>query len=299
MKLIEDIIRENVQQVINEHIYSDKLIDLYKLLTLSEQEKEEFLIEENFNKFYDFIIDYRIELDEKEMLEIKERCDKNDYGLVNEIIFGKYEDYYKKFLCFIVNMYMHTYDKPAFLTLEEPEYFENSWLIHFSDKAEKISKEGFIYGVDNYDGLTVTGYGKGHGVITDDKVQDGFNFAYDANDFRLYFRNFAGNPKYGHHAVLFKSNGIKVFHNGDNEYQVIFWGPTAKNLIFIENFYYREIGERVWCIRSLKTNKITYYNKDLSEVVKWAINNYDQYQRSMVNYEADKRFRNYETNYIK
>ena len=64
--------------------------------------------------------------------------------------------------------------------------------------------------------------------LEDYQEKKGFNFAYDASEWVKYAKKSDGSYRYGGGAVVFRARGIKVWHEGDKEYQVIFWGPSAR-----------------------------------------------------------------------
>lgn len=89
----------------------------------------------------------------------------------------------------------------------------STWLVHWTNAPDPIVKSGFVSGVDDVARLGLTTYLH--------KSGSGYNFAYLAED--------AGDnldKKYGSSCVMFQSSGVLVHHFGDEEYQVIFWGPS-------------------------------------------------------------------------
>jgi hypothetical protein len=70
---------------------------------------------------------------------------------------------------------------------------------------------------------------------------------------------------------MFRANGIEVWHYGDEEYQVIFKGSTARDIIPI----WESDGQ--WFAGD--------YNKgfdSLIDSVSWIENNFDQYKRLLL-----------------
>ena len=93
--------------------------------------------------------------------------------------------------------------------------------------------------------------------------------------------------------MIFRASGVKLWHYGDNEDQVIFYGPSAKDIIYLE--FNDETDE--WYISSTKRyGQILYQNEDLGEVVYWIERNYDQYRKHLISYRKHK---DYENNYNK
>ena len=92
---------------------------------------------------------------------------------------------------------------------------------------------------------------------------------------------------------------MKLWHHGDQEEQVIFWGPSAKDIIYLESQEEYDKKEKktilIWYIYSIKNpSQVLYKNRDIDEVINWILNNYDQYRRHLSDY---RRHPNYETNY--
>jgi hypothetical protein len=165
-------------------------------------------------------------------------------------------------------------DYPAWSYFDDsPELIKNQWLIHFTDDADSIVREGFKYGVDDMTKLGLTTH-----LGEFDKKYGGYNFAYLLSDFPRYGRRsyvHGGGYKYGKEAVVFNASGIKLWHYGDEEPQVIFYGNTAKNIIPITK------GENTdWSIRD-KNGRILFENDKLERVVDWLVDNYSQYRKSI------------------
>ena len=110
-----------------------------------------------------------------------------------------------------------------------------------------------------------------------DKKYGGYNFAYLLKDFDRYgvsSGSYANRYKYGSDAVVFNASGIKLWHHGDQEPQVIFYGKTAQNIIPITH---NEDG--LWSIYSIRDSRMLYANERLSNVVQWLVKHYAQYRK--------------------
>jgi hypothetical protein len=152
---------------------------------------------------------------------------------------------------------------------DSPKLVKNQWLIHFTDNANEIARDGFKFGVDE---MTKLGLTTQLGEF--DKKYGGYNFAYLLSDFPKYaMGNYSrGLYKYGKEVVVFNASGIKVWHHGDEEPQVIFYGNTATNIIPITD------GENSkWAIHN-KNGRIVFENDNLEKVVSWLTKNYQQYR---------------------
>ena len=180
------------------------------------------------------------------------------------------------------------------------EIVHDEWMVHFSDYADKIAKEGFTKGND-YDGkLKSATYQRG-------KTEGGYNYAYLASDviggkgykFLDYLKE-RETP-----FVMFKGNGYRFHHNQDEENQVVLNNVQKGTMVFVRRLYDQ------WCVLSTanpnwkKRTKdinprpederfamynprniiegILYSDDDIDKVIKWVMNNFDQY-RSKIKY---------------
>jgi len=230
-----------LEVILNEYI-SNEEIYLKNYLSMSEDKKKEYLPQEYSYFFNDFIDEYDIEFEvPKEMVQSNyvdgpEEVDMfdNEYELIiwlernNKELYNRFADYlYKK----IINdeLPINPSEYPAWSYFDDkPTIVKNQWLIHFTDEANNIAEQGFKYGVDD---MTKLGLTTSLGEF--EKKYGGYNFAYLLSDFPKYARggHRSNNYKYGDEAVIFNASGIKVWHYGDEEYQVIFYGNTARNII--------------------------------------------------------------------
>lgn len=180
------------------------------------------------------------------------------------------------------------------------EIVHNEWMVHFSDYADKIAKEGFTKGND-YDGkLKSATYQRG-------KTEGGYNYAYLASDvigskgskFLDYLKE-RETP-----FVMFKGNGYRFHHNQDEEDQVVLNNIQKGTMVFVRRFYDQ------WCVLSTANPNwknrtkdinpkpederfamynprniiegILYSDDDIDKVIKWVMNNFDQYHNK-INY---------------
>lgn len=180
------------------------------------------------------------------------------------------------------------------------EIVHDEWMVHFSDYADKIAKEGFTQGND-YDGkLKSATYQRG-------KTEGGYNYAYLASDvigskgskFLDYLKE-RETP-----FVMFKGNGYRFHHNQDEEDQVVLNNIQKGTMVFVRRFYDQ------WCVLSTANPNwknrtkdinprpederfamynprniiegILYSDDDMDKVIKWVMNNFDQYHNK-INY---------------
>ena len=180
------------------------------------------------------------------------------------------------------------------------EIVHNEWMVHFSDYADKIAKEGFTKGND-YDGkLKSATYQRG-------KTEGGYNYAYLASDviggkgwkFLDYLKE-RETP-----FVMFKGNGYRFHHNQDEEDQVVLNNIQKGTMVFVRRLYDQwcvlSTASRNWKNRTKDINPrpederfamynprniiegILYSDDDIDNVIKWVVNNFDQY-RSKIKY---------------
>lgn len=145
-----------------------------------------------------------------------------------------------------------------------------TWLVHFSDHAFDIALNGFKYGVDQMDKLGLTTY-----LSAGDKSLGGYNFAFEALSRDAEYAQ--GQGKYGRHAVLFQNSGIKCYHYGDNETQIVFDGRevSPRQLIYLE----KDDGE--WKVKSKWRDQKRghLFQGTYRNAVKWVMSHHAQYRK--------------------
>ena len=178
------------------------------------------------------------------------------------------------------------------------EIVHDEWMVHFSDYADKIAKEGFTKGNDYEGNLKSATYQRG-------KTEGGYNYAYLASDviggkgykFLDYLKE-RETP-----FVMFKGNGYRFHHNQDEEDQVVLNNIQKGTMVFVRRLYDQ------WCVLSTanpnwkKRTKdinpksederfamynprniiegILYSDDDINKVIKWVVNNFDQYHNKI------------------
>lgn len=193
----------------------------------------------------------------------------------NKPLFDQFADYlYERVLDHTLNVDDAEY--PAWSFFSGAKLIKNEWLIHFTNNPWDIARNGFTRGVSEIEKLGLTTH-----LGEFDKKYGGYNFAFRADVFNRYATGRHG-YKYGEEAVMFIGSGIEVYHHGDEEPQVIFWGKKARNIVPIT----KEYGED-YTIHNFKSGGIIYKSQDLDEVVSWVTRNYGQYQNK-INYEPTR-----------
>lgn len=145
----------------------------------------------------------------------------------------------------------------------------DEWLVHFSDHAWEISREGFTKGAFDASKLSLTTW------LGDwAKRGGGYNFAFVL--LSRYAKQAAMTRKYGQDAVVFKAGGVQAYHYGDEEDQVVFWGRTVEPSSTI---YLRRTGSNEWCIVPRRLERECVKSGTFDEVAEWIVTNYQQYRR--------------------
>lgn len=109
---------------------------------------------------------------------------------------------------------------------------QDTVLIHYTDYPEEILRNGFRHGMPY-----ITHLGETVRLSGIHKNNGGYNFAYRyigdiETDQALRVIQNGWSKRSGY--VLFKSSGVDVYHYGDHENQVIFWGPYVRPSDFID-----------------------------------------------------------------
>lgn len=168
-------------------------------------------------------------------------------------------------------------EAPAYEAMSYDRFIKPQWLIHFTDDPHSISRKGFLYGHDGFDGLSHTVFKR------ERQMGSGYNFAFDLDS--RYVRN---GKKYGEHCVVFWGTGIEVTHYGDEEQQVIIWGPSvSKDMIF--PIYYSSYSGR-WEVRDERDDeRILFEADDVSDAAHWITSNYRMLQNIRRKAKSKKR----------
>lgn len=158
------------------------------------------------------------------------------------------------------------YDQiPLFAVARFEGIIRNKWMLHFTNHLSSIERGGFSGGIVDYNNLAYTG--RAHDMMRSEDDY-GYFYAFTINDAVRY-----DGKKYGDEAVLFLGSGVKIYHYGDKEPQVIFNGALVQIKIPI----YQDEGG--WTIYDNKTGKILRESDKIEEVAYWAIENLAQYRK--------------------
>lgn len=257
------------KQILNESL-SNELMYLKRYLTMTEDQKDINRGIDNPWFIDDFLSaqDYDVG-DEFYELEDYEKIDwlqSNDEEKLIE--YGRY--------VFDQRGYEESSERELYDQVSYEGFIRNEWLVHFSNNASSIWRsQKFEYGIEYHDyqrlGLS-THFGD------EAKQYGGFNFAYKLADVNRYgFNGFSSHgPKYGSEAILFKGDGLNIYHYGDQEPQVIFDGKTTRPpLIYIQEEY----GD--WLINSNRHYGKLIRFDDIERIGDWVDINYEQYRKHL------------------
>jgi len=154
------------------------------------------------------------------------------------------------------------YHSPSYETMDYLSFVKPTWLIHFTDDPRDIAQKGFQFGHNDLMGLHLTTH------KTDRYKEPGYNFAYPAK--KVIYNS----GEYGRHAVIFWGSGVKVWHNGDEEIQIIVWGPSVKKDMLFPIY---SDGYSQWVVETY--NGRILKKSTLENIIEWVINNYRMLQQ--------------------
>jgi hypothetical protein len=212
---------------------------------------------------------------------------------------GAMEDFAFNHMCYAVSKVWNTDDDKGSLSVDSSlgrRVVRNTWLVHGTtpESAVSIAKRGFDRG--NKIGMLAYNLSAGADGQKHDYSGD-YLFAFDAgDDIHGSGETSVDLDKYGDALVVFKGSGYKVFHHGDNEYQVIFDYHEPKACFLVSSssaaaelgFPVRKAGENAMAIY----NDQVYGQKDgqpvplfaaqhANDCVEWIVAHGDQYRNFM------------------
>lgn len=240
------------------------------------REEQSTMDEDEFDEYYSKIEDELYEYSEI-MKDYEENENKIEISNLYNKLVQKYgqEEEFKEYLVRQMHNGNMNHNLPTWSTqMKQGINKKREWLIHFSNSADKISQEGFKFGNDIEDLAVTKKYTNGS-----------YAFAYPLDDFFFVSKNneFGGSPHlfkngsyYGKEAIMFQASGIKTWHRTDHEYQVIFDKNEASNLIYLHN------NDGIWYIKDTLTNRPIITKKNMYDLIKWVLTNFDQYKNHIV-----------------
>lgn len=163
-----------------------------------------------------------------------------------------------------------------------------TWLVHFSEYAENIAREGFMKSLTNFDHIGLTKFGLPDYEYSSDG--DGYSFALMADSRDADF--VAREQKYGSECVIFQNSGVHTYHHGDEEHQIVFYAKDVdpRNII-----YMKEIGGD-WVVMPHPGKEDRYGRHDdydleggliggeYLKMVDWIKKNHRQYAKALYGY---------------
>jgi len=255
---------------------SNELMYLQRYLTMPSDDMDTNRARSNPWMIEDFVVETDYELPKEiighENYEIVEWLEENDKPTMIE-----YGQYVAK-----SSVYNDSSEKELYDMVDYKGFVRDQWLVHFSDDASSIWRnQKFSYGTEYSDYARL---GLSTHFSSNSKSHGGFNFAYLLSDVNRYAFDYNSQPKYGYNsqpkygseAILFAGDGIKIYHYGDDEPQVIFDGKaTRPPLIYIQ------YGEDGWEINSNRTSGKIIRFDDIEKIGYWVDNNYAQYHKHL------------------
>jgi len=258
------------EEVLKEYL-QNPVIYLKKYLNMSAREQKEDLANHNPHlvlkwieeeRSYDTTLSSKLDEEGYDVIEFLKDNLPEDYTDFLDWIYGKLE-----------SREIESEAPPSWYILDYREDIKNQWLIHFSDNAKDVwMDQKFKYGLDD---LYYVGYTTQHSIEA--KKYGGYNFAYALGDYLKYARSSYRSKgwKYGKEAVIFRASGIKAWHHGDEEPQVIFWGPSTHDVVYIQEL------DGDWGVTNSKSGRVIYRG-EFPDVVKWIVTNFNQYKSALL-----------------
>ena len=99
-------------------------------------------------------------------------------------------------------------------------------LVHFTNRADEIVENGFNRGTPNLNDLGMSWGSRAP------ETKPGWNYAFPEDYIEYEYKSLEKAMKHWNRtqAVRFDADAVVAFHYGDDVYQAIFWGPSAKNI---------------------------------------------------------------------
>jgi hypothetical protein len=219
----------------------------------------------------------KLGIEEEELEEAREEGSDEFYEMCDRILTAMSDRDKEEFVAYIAHH--HPTEAPAWghLSLEKKRIPRQTWLVHFSDQSSTITEEGFTRGVSEMDQVALTTW-----LHENSKKYGGYNFAFIAGD--RASQNAARTGKYGKYAVMFQSSGLEIYHYGDEEKQVIFWGKAIDSSSIVE---LGRDGDEWMVIPRYKSSmsqkgRDFVYKGTFSDVVDWVERNWFQYRKQVM-----------------
>ena len=291
MNVSENQIRNITKKVLKEYLDKDYMMPLRKYMDTDESDQAwecasrlPWLFMEYVNEKMDVMEAVENLIEKGELPEdILQWEDYEAAERISEFFKTDLKPFCGNFLNYCV--YKGERDIPLFCAADFRREVHNEWLVHMTSRNNipGLYKEGFSYGVD-IDNLAYT---PGIGT-TQYKYGAGYNFAFYAEEASV-----AEDSGYGDCAILFQACGIEIFHYGDQQHQIIFYGPSARNLIFL----FQDDETNMWFVCSEITGRRLVEFDNLEFLVQWCISNFPQYHNHLIG--RNSQYKKFERNIAK
>ena len=258
------------KEILNEFLDSNYGMPLYKYFQWAEKASDREKVEDLFyhcpwiiGKYLSDVSGYDEELsDLEDELENSSDLEYDDEYIESVLDALEKHKLLRKLLEYPYK-YADAEELPAWFTMDFIRVVKNEWCIHFTSDANNIAREGFTGGTPEVENIAYTNAGM-------QKHYAGYDFAFLIDDSSVDFNG------YGDEAVIFRASGVLLLHYGDEQRQVVFWGPSVKELIPIKKDDYSSD----WIIEGL--NGQVFKTGKPSELADWATDNLPQYRNQIV-----------------
>lgn len=277
MVISESILRSVVSESVNEYLDKNFGAPLRNYLRMTDDDKTYEKLRANSYYFPDFLDEWAaqhdFEIDQDTFHMIRGYADNYNWDGITAILEYVFGDEYWD----VINDFLIEIDEyadvrpPTYDVMDYKRVVKNEWLVHFSDNAEDIARDGFRRATYDMDEL---GYSNA-------KEDEGYCFAFSAD----YVNDWNAN-KYGREAVLFRASGVEGYHYGDEEKQVIFYNNDAKDIVYLHHD--SAYGE--WYVESDITGNVIHSADRVADLIQWVIANFNQYRRHLL-YRNESRVR--------
>ena len=155
----------------------------------------------------------------------------------------------------------------------------NQWMVHFTDHGWEVFQQGFKYGNEDVEKLSLTDAGSLRG-----KQHGDYLFAYLLDDATKYgYSKRGGGLKYGKMVIVFIGSGIKFYHHGDEEPQLVFDKKSPKGCFLVkeEQPEWNEERSDKWVVYGHENGnpKAIAAKSSLKEALDWCEANASQYKK--------------------
>ncbi len=182
--------------------------------------------------------------------------------LVTEAGKARTPDFKRWILNVAISDVMEDAHSPSYLHFSDARYVPSDvWLVHFSDEAPAIAQEGFLYGHADTTTLALTTW------FTNRRAGPGWNFGFVADSHDA--RRAAYEGKYGRGAVMLRGGGVSAYHQGDEEVQVLFWGPSVTAVVLLERY-----SSTDWGVDDTRSHEAASHGR-FQDVTRWVTENFD------------------------